>query len=125
MFGDSLWVSVVDPEAGIHGVNHLHLTNKGFARYEALYVIDGVLQQYGNKVPLPVEPDERAVDGRADEVRGGRSLQPHPHHARLGRFSFDLDFKGRFAPFNYANSSPSGDPMRSSTSTTAGTSSRP
>jgi hypothetical protein len=29
LFGDSLWVSVVDPEAGIHGVNHFHLTNKG------------------------------------------------------------------------------------------------
>ena len=53
LFGDSLWVSVVDPENNIHGVNHFHLTNKGFARYEALYVIDGVLQQYGNKFPLP------------------------------------------------------------------------
>ncbi len=52
LFGDSLWVSVVDPVANIHGVNHFHLTNKGFARFEALYVIDGVLQQYGARVPL-------------------------------------------------------------------------
>ena len=33
LFGDTLWVSVVDPEAGIHGVNHFHLSNKGYARY--------------------------------------------------------------------------------------------
>ncbi len=38
------------------------------------------------------------------------------NHIRISldweRFAFDLDFKGRFAPFNYANSSPNGDPMR-------------
>ena len=110
-FGDSLWVSVVDPESGIHGVNHFHLTNKGFARYEALYLIDGVLQQYGNKFPLPVEADNGPwTDGRLKyEV-----VDPF-NHIRISldweNFSFDLDFKGRFAPFNYANSSPSGDPM--------------
>ena len=111
LFGDSLWVSVVDPEAGIHGVNHLHLTNRGFARYEALYIIDGVLQQYGARVPLSVETDDGPwTDGRMKyEV-----VDPY-NHIRISldwdRFAFDLDFKGRFAPFNYANSSPSGDPM--------------
>jgi hypothetical protein len=111
LFGDSLWVSVVDPESNIHGVNHFHLTNKGFARYEALYVIDGVLQQYGNKFPLPVEVENGPwTDGRMKyEV-----VDPF-NHIRISldwdNFAFDLDFKGRFAPFNYANSSPSGDPM--------------
>ena len=52
LYGDTLWMSVVDPEAKIHGVNHFHLTNKGFARFESLYVIDGVVQLYGNKIPL-------------------------------------------------------------------------
>ncbi len=112
LFGDSLWVSVVDPANGIHGVNHLHLTNKGFARFEALYVIDGVLQQYGNKYPLPLEADNGPwTDGRMTyDV-----VDPYNHHKITldwDNFSFDLDFKGRFAPFNYANSSPSGDPMR-------------
>jgi hypothetical protein len=112
LFGDSLWVSVVDPVANIHGVNHFHLTDKGYGRFEALYVIDGVLQQYGNKHPLPVETDKGPwTDGRLTyEV-----VDPY-NHIRItldwDRFSFDLDFKGRFAPFNYANSSPSGDPMR-------------
>jgi len=112
LFGDSLWVSVVDPVANIHGVNHFHLTNKGFARYEALYVIDGVLQQYGNKFPLPREPE----DGPWDDGRMRYEVVDPFNHIRISldwqSFSFDLDFKGRFAPFNYANSSPSGDPMR-------------
>ena len=65
LFGDTLWVSVVDPEAGIHGVNHFHLSNKGYARFESLYVIDGVVQLYGNKVPLSLEPDNGPwTDGR-------------------------------------------------------------
>ena len=29
LFGDTLWVSVVDSEANIFGINHFHLTNKG------------------------------------------------------------------------------------------------
>jgi hypothetical protein len=112
LFGDSLWVSVVDPEANIHGVNHFHLTNKGFARYEALYVIDGVLQQYGNKFPLPLDVEH----GPWDDGRMRYEVVDPYNHIRISldwdRFSFDLDFKGRFAPFNYANSHPNGDPMR-------------
>jgi hypothetical protein len=111
LFGDSLWVSVVDPKAGIHGVNHFHLTNKGFARFEALYVIDGVLQQYGNKYPLPIEIDNGPW---TDGVMSYEVVEPY-NHIRIKldweRFSFDLDFKGRFEPFNYANALPSGDPM--------------
>jgi hypothetical protein len=111
LFGDSLWVSVVDPKANIHGVNHFHLTNKGFARFEALYLIDGVLQQYGVRAPLPLEPEQGPwTDGRMKyEV-----VDPY-NHIKItldwDRFAFDLDFKGRFAPFNYANSYPNGDPM--------------
>ena len=93
LFGDSLWVSVVDPESGIHGVNHMHLTNKGYARFEALYVIDGVLQQYGNKCPLPYEVDQGPwTDGRMTyEV-----VDPY-NHIRIkldwDNFSFDLFFQ--------------------------------
>ena len=111
LFGDTLWVSVVDPAAGIHGVNHWHLSNQGYARFEALYVIDGVVQLYGNKIPLDRTPDQGPwTDGRMTyEV-----VDPF-NHIRIAldweKYSFDLDFKGRFAPFNYANSLPSGDPM--------------
>ena len=112
LFGDTLWVSVVDPEAGIHGVNHFHLSNKGYARYESLYIIDGVPQYYGNKHPLDVTPDRGPwTDGRMKyEV-----VEPY-NHIRISldweAYAFELDFKGRFAPFNYANCQPSGDPMQ-------------
>ena len=113
LFGDTLWVSVVDPKAGVHGVCHWHLSNQGYARFESLFVIDGVVQLYGNKVPLPVEcaDDQRPwTDGRLTyEV-----VEPW-NHIRITldweKYSYDLDFKGRFAPYNYANSLPSGDPM--------------
>ena len=97
LFGDTLWVSVVDPEANIHGVNHFHLSNKGYARFESLYTIDGVLQQYGNKFPLDVTPDRGPwTDGRMTyEV-----IEPW-NHIRIAldweAYAFDLDFKGRFA----------------------------
>jgi len=112
LFGDTLWVSVVDPAAGIHGVNHFHLSNKGYARFESLYVIDGVRQYYGNKAPLDVTPDKGPwSDGRMTyEV-----VEPYNHiRIRLDweAYAFDLDFKGRFAPFDYADSLPSGDPMK-------------
>jgi hypothetical protein len=57
LFSDTLWVSVVDPKANIFGVNHIHLTAKGYARFQAVFFIDGTLQAYGNKVPLDPEPD--------------------------------------------------------------------
>jgi hypothetical protein len=112
LFGDTLWVSVVDPEAGIHGVNHWHLSNKGYARFESLYVIDGVRQYYGNKVPLDVTPDNGPwTDGRMTyEV-----VEPWDHikiSLDWEAYAFDLDFKGRFAPFNYDSSEPTGDPMK-------------
>ncbi len=112
LFGDTLWVSVVDPEANIHGVNHFHLSNRGYARFESLYTIDGVLQQYGNKFPLDVSPDRGPwTDGRMTyEV-----IEPW-NHIRIAldweAYAFDLDFKGRFAPFNYDTCLPSGDPMK-------------
>lgn len=101
LWGDTLWVSVVDRDANIFGINHFHLTNKGFARFEALYVIDGVLQQYGNKQPLPVEPDRGPwTDGRLTYrvVKPQESIQITMDGPRFG---FDLTFTGRFPVFDY------------------------
>ena len=99
LFGDTLWVSVVDPAAGSHGVNHFHLSNHGYARFEALYVIDGVVQLYGNKIPLDVKPDRGPwSDGRMRyEV-----VEPF-NHIRISldweKVAFDLGFKGRVAVY--------------------------
>ena len=35
LFGDTIWVSVVDPKANVFGINHFHLTMKGYARFQA------------------------------------------------------------------------------------------
>lgn len=104
LWGDTLWVSVVDPAANIFGINHFHLTNKGYARYEALYVIDGVQQLYGNKIPLGEKPDRGPwSDGRLSyEV-----IKPL-EEIRIAfdgpRYGFDLRFTGRFPVFDYADS---------------------
>jgi hypothetical protein len=111
LYGDTLWVSVVDPAAGIHGVIHFHLTNNGFARFESLFVIDGVVQLYGNKIPMDPEPDE----GPWSDGRLSYSVVEPWNHLAIGfdweAFAFDLDFKGRFAPFDYADCVPNGDPL--------------
>jgi len=111
LFGDTLWVSVVDPHANIFGVNHFHLTNCGYARFEALYVIDGVVQLYGNKIPLDPEPDAGPwSDGRLRyEV-----VEPFEHiriSCDWAAFGFELNFKGRFAAFDYGDSV-RGDPLK-------------
>jgi hypothetical protein len=54
-----MWVSVADPQADVFGVNHFHLTTKGYARFEALYVIEDVTQLYGNKTSFGAEIERR------------------------------------------------------------------
>ena len=111
LFGDTLWVSVVDPKANIFGVNHFHLTNRGYARFEALYVIDGVVQLYGNKIAFDPEPNA----GPWSDGRLSYDVVKPFEHIRIsfdGRaFGFDLDFTGRFAAFDYADSV-RGDPLK-------------
>ena len=111
LYGDTLWVSVVDPAAGIHGVIHSHLTNNGYARFESLFVIDGVVQLYGNKIPLDPKPD----NGPWSDGRLSYSVVEPWNHIKASfdweAFAFDLDFKGRFAPFHYADCVPNGDPL--------------
>jgi hypothetical protein len=104
LWGDTLWVSVVDREANIFGINHFHLSNLGWARFEALYVIDGVQQLYGNKAPLGVEPDRGPwSDGRLSyEVV--RPLEEIRIQFDGPRYGFDLTFEGRFPVFDYADS---------------------
>lgn len=111
LWGDTLWVSVVDFEANIFGVNHFHLTNKGYARYEALYIIDGVTQLYATRGPLDVDPDDSGPwsDGRLTyEVV--RPLEEIRISFDGPRYGFDLSFTGRFPVFNYADCV-RGDPL--------------
>jgi len=101
LWGDTLWVSVVDPTARIFGINHFHLTTKGFARYETLYIIDGVKQLYGNKAPIGRDADKGPwSDGRLtyEVVKPLEELRITFDGPRYG---FDLRFAGRFEAFDY------------------------
>jgi hypothetical protein len=104
LFGDTLWVSVVDREANVFGINHFHLTNKGWGRFEALYVIDGVVQLYGNKHPIPLEADR----GPWSDGRLSYEVVKPLEELRIAfdgpRYGFDLTFRGRFPVFDYEDS---------------------
>jgi hypothetical protein len=110
LFGDTLWVSVCDPAANIFGVNHLYLSNQGWGRFETYYLIDGVQQSYARRASIPVEAEAGPwTDGSLTyEV-----VDPYDH-IRISldsqRYGFELDFRGRFATFDY-HDSVRGDPL--------------
>lgn len=101
LWGDTVWLSAMDPSAGIMGVNHVHLTNRGYARFQCHYFIDGVRQSYACRAPTMQEASQsRWSDGRmAYEV-----LQPF-ERVRLTldapRFGFDLVYESRWPAFDY------------------------
>lgn len=104
LWGDTLWVSLVDKAANIFGILHFHLTNKGFGRFETLCVIDGVQQLYGNKYPLP----EKADQGPWSDGRLRYEVVKPLAEIRISfdgpRYAFDLRFRGRFPVFDYEDS---------------------
>ncbi len=104
LWGDTLWVSVVDRPTNLFGILHFHLTNKGYARYESLFIIDGVQQLYGNKHPL----SEKADKGPWSDGRLKYEVVKPLEEIRITfdgpRYAFDLRFKGRFPVFDYADS---------------------
>lgn len=111
LWGDTIWVSVVDIPANIFGINHFHLTNKGYGRFEALYLIDGIPQLYGNKYPLSTKADEGPwTDGHlCYEVI--KPLEEIRITFDGPRFAFDLRFRGRFPVFDY-NDCIHGNPLK-------------
>jgi len=111
LWGDTLWVSVVDREANIFGINHFHLTNKGWARFEALYVIDGVQQLYGNKAPLTKELDRGPWSDGNLSYEVVKPLEEIRIQFDGPRYGFDLNFRGRFSVFDYEDSI-KGNPLK-------------
>ncbi|MBW1683932.1 MAG: hypothetical protein JRS35_02600 [Deltaproteobacteria bacterium] len=61
LWSDNLWFSICDREADVFGVNHIHATNKGYARYSTMLVIDGLPMPWANKAPL-------TATGKFDEL---------------------------------------------------------
>ncbi len=110
LFGDTLWMSVVDPEANIFGVNHFYLSNRGWGRFETYYLIDGVQQSYAMRAPVPVDAEGGPW---SDGTLTYEVVEPFSH-IRITmdgpRYGFEFDFRARFAAFDY-HDSVRGDPL--------------
>ena len=97
LWSDNLWFSFVDREADVHGINHIHVTNKGYARFSTCLAIDGIPMPWANKVPWH-------DIGKFDELTdGGRMIyqvvKPQEElriQADNEKYGFDVTFTGRF-----------------------------
>lgn len=104
LWSDNFWFSVVDPEADVFGINHLHASlSHGYLRASAFYVIDGLHQQWASKQRLygvGGAPFDALGDGRLTY----QVVKPFEHvrwEFDGPKFGFDLDFRARFKPFDY------------------------
>lgn len=101
LWSDNLWFSICDREADIFGVNHVHATNKGYARYSTMLVIDGLPQPWANKAPLDhVGKFDVLTEGHY-EYRVVEPLEEFRITFDGPRYGFDLTYRGRFPVFDY------------------------
>jgi hypothetical protein len=102
LFGDTVWLSLIDPEAGVWGAIHQHICpNRGYGRFGAYLEIDGVEQVYlGKAVGGLAYGDTHWSDGRMTydvlvPFEQVRVTLDGP------RFSFDLVYSARHVTFDY------------------------
>lgn len=102
LWSDNFWFSVVDREADVFGVNHIHASRShGYVRASAFYVVDGVHQQWASRQPLTVD---RQFDTLGDGRLGFSVVEPFESYRWTldgPKFSFDLTYRVRFGTFDY------------------------
>ena len=102
LWSDNLWFSFVDREADIHGINHMHVTNKGYARFSTCLVIDGIPMPSANKVPYhDIGKFDQLSDGGHmiyEVVKPQEELRLQADNEKYG---YDVTFTGRFPVFDY------------------------
>jgi hypothetical protein len=104
LWSDNFWFSVVDREADVYGINHIHASmSHGYLRASAMYVIDGTHQQWASRQPLfGAENFDALGDGKI-------SFQVEEPFTRYRwqfdgpKFGFDLRYSRRFDVFDYAD----------------------
>jgi hypothetical protein len=101
LWSDNLWFSICDAEADVFGVNHIHASNKGYARFSTCLVIDGLEMPWANKTQLTETKEfEKLTDGNMSfEVV--EPLQEYRIQFDGDRYGFDLTYRGRFPVFDY------------------------
>jgi hypothetical protein len=102
LWSDNFWFSVVDRDADVFGINHIHASlSHGYVRASAFYVIDGVHQQWASRQPLSGEP---VFDSIGDNRLSFRVEEPFSRYRWTldgPKFGFDLTYRARFDPFDY------------------------
>jgi len=113
IWSDNLWFSICDREADVFGVNHIHATNKGYARFSTCLVIDGFPMPWANKAPLTVTGEfDRLTEGNmAYEVV--KPLEQIRITFDGPKYGYNLLYTGRFSVFDY-NDCYGGNPLRGS-----------
>jgi hypothetical protein len=115
LWSDNFWLSICDREADVFGVNHVHAsTNRGYARFSTMLVIDGVPMPWANKVPLDVTPGTPFA--QLGEGHMTYTVVRPLEEVRVTydgpRYGFDLTYTARFPVFDYADSI-GGNPLNS------------
>ncbi len=103
LWSDNFWFSVVDRDADVFGINHIHASRShGYLRASAMYVIDGVAHQWASRQPLD-KATER-FDRLGDHKLGFEVVEPYQRYRWQldhDRFGFDLTYDVRFETFDY------------------------
>ncbi len=112
LWSDNLWFSICDREADVFGVNHIHATNKGYARYSTCLVIDGLPMPWANKAPLDhVGKFDVLTEGNMSyEVV--KPLEQIRIQLDSEKYGYDLTYTGRFPVFDYDDCI-GGNPLKS------------
>jgi hypothetical protein len=103
LWSDNLWFSICDREADVFGVNHIHATNKGYARFSTCLVIDGLPMPWANKAPL----DQQGKFDLLTEGHMSYEVVKPLEEIRIQfdgeKYGYDLTYTGRFPVFDYAD----------------------
>jgi hypothetical protein len=109
-WGDTMWVSLIDPAAGIYGANHIYLTNRGQGRFQTHVWIDGVQQTWGRTAPITLDP---TVTSWSSGNLTYEVIEPF-ERLRLTAdndwFAFDVEYTARGPIFDY-NDCAGGNPL--------------
>ncbi len=111
LWSDNLWFSICDREADVFGINHIHATNKGYARWSTCLVIDGLPMPWANKAPLDhVGKFDVLTEGHMsyEVVKPFEQIRIQLDSEKYG---YDLTWKGRFPVFDYEDC-PGGNPLK-------------
>jgi hypothetical protein len=102
LFGDTVWLSAIDPGQGIWGLNHMHICpNRGYGRFAGYYCIDGVEQVYlGKRLGGFEYGDVSWSDGKMTY----EALEPYERirvTLDCTRLGFDFEYTARHVVFDY------------------------